>query len=429
MRALGFILAGIVGLGWFGAAAADETCQSPFLPKVTGQEDYIYVWTLGIKGLGDGNDSMVTVDANPKSAGYGKIIHRSPVPGRHEAHHAGFTDDRRFLWAGGLDTSRIFVFDVGTDPAKPKLVKTISTFVKDTGGMVGPHTFYALPGRMLISALSNAQDGSGRTGLAEYSNDGKFIRAIWMPKEAPYGYDVRVNVNLNRMLTSSFAGKKNYMRPFGELIKDGEAMKNFGDSVIVWDFHARKPLQVLRVPGAPLELRWALLPNHNYAFTATALTGQLVLIYQQEDGTWATKNIAEIGANIPVDISIAPDDSKIYVNSFGDGTLRVYDVTNPFEGKLIEQVKLGETANMVSSSWDGKRLYATNSLLSQWDKPGDYWLKAYAWEGGKLVPKFTTDFNAVGRAHIMNLNSKAFGSRAARPAPGDRRLSAYAAPR
>src|SRR5882672_1661151 len=393
-----FLLVGIFVLGLAGLVAADETCQSPFLPKVTGQEDYIYVWTLGVKGLGDGNDSMVTVDANPKSPFYGKIINRAPVPGRHEAHHAGFTDDRRYLWAGGLDTSQIFVFDVGSDPAKPKLVKTISTFVKDTGGLVGPHTFYALPDR-------------------------KFIRTIWMPKEAPYGYDVRVNVNLNRMLTSSFSGKKNYMRPFGELTKDGEAMKNFGDSVVVWDFHARKPLQVLRVPGAPLELRWALLPNHNYAFTATALTGQLVLIHQQDDGTWATKNIAEIGANIPVDISIAPDDSKIYVNSFGDGTLRVYDVTNPFEGKLIEQVKLGEMANMVSSSWDGKRLYATNSLLSQWDKPGDYWLKAYAWEDGKLVAKFTTDFNPVGRAHIMNLNSKAFGPRAARSAPGDRRPS------
>src|SRR6266566_2624547 len=359
------LLAAFLVFGLFGSAAADETCQSPFLPKVTGQEDYIYVWTLGVKGLGDGNDSMVTVDANPKSPFYGKMINRAPVPGRHEAHHAGFTDDRRYLWAGGLDTSQIFVFDVGSNPAKPKLVKTISTFVKDTGGMVGPHTFYALPGRMLISALSNVKDGSGRTGLAEYSNDGKFIRTIWMPKEAPYGYDVRVNVNLNRMLTSSFSGKKNYMRPFGELVKDGEAMKNFGG----------------------------------------------------------------IGANLPVDISIAPDDSKVYVNSFGDGTLRVYDVTNPFEGKLIEQVKLGEMANMVSSSWDGKRLYATNSLLSQWDKPGDYWLKAYAWEDGKLVAKFTTDFNPVGRAHIMNLNSKAFGPRAARSAPGDRRPSTNVASR
>jgi hypothetical protein len=80
------------------------------------------------------------------------------------------------------------------------------------------------------------------------------------------------------MLTSSFTGKQNYMRPFGELTKDAEAMKQFGGSVIVWDFHARKPLQILSVPGVPLELRWALLPNHNYAFTSTALTGQLVLI-------------------------------------------------------------------------------------------------------------------------------------------------------
>jgi selenium-binding protein 1 len=402
----GLVLATAVVLAPAAPARADETCQSPFLPKVTGQEDYIYVWTLGVKGVADGNDSIVTVDVNPASGSYGKIVHRAPVPGQHEAHHAGFTDDRRFLWAGGLDTSQIFVFDVASNPAQPKLVKTIKTFVKDTGGLVGPHTFYALPGRMLISALSNAKDGGGRTGLAEYTNDGKFIRTIWMPAEAVYGYDVRVNVNLNRMLTSSFAGRKNYMRPIGELLKDGEAMKQFGSSVIVWDFHARKPLQVLSVPGAPLELRWALLPNHPYAFTSTALTGQLVLIHQQADGKWAAKNIAEIGANIPVDISIAPDDSKIYVNSYGDGTMRVYDVTNPFEGKLIHQVKLGDQANMVSTSWDGQRVYATSSLLSQWDKPGDQWLKGMAWEDGKLVPKFTTDFTAVGRAHIMNFGSK-----------------------
>src|SRR5215510_9141202 len=394
-RVVSALLAMVLALGAGGLdpAGADETCQSPFLPKVTGQEDYIYVWTLGVKGVADGNDSMVTVDANPKSATYGKIIHRAPVPGQHEAHHAGFTDDRRFLWAGGLDTSMIFVFDVATDPAHPKLVKTISTFVKDTGGLVGPHTFYPLPGRMLISALSNAQDGGGRTGLAEYSNDGKFIRTIWMPKEAPYGYDVRVNANLNRMLTSSFTGKKNYMRPFGDLTKDAEAMKNFGGSVVVWDFHARKPLQILSVPGVPLEIRWALQPNHNYAFTSTAFTAQLVLVYQKEDGRFDTKNIADIGKDtLPVDISIAPDDSKVYVNTYGDGTLRVYDVTNPFEGKLIQQIKLGEQANMVSTSWDGKRVYATSSLLSRWDKPdAKHWLKGLVWDGDKLVEKFSVD--------------------------------------
>ena len=48
---------------------------------------------------------MVTVDVNPTPPSYGKIVHRAPVPGQHEAHHAGFTDDRRYLWAGGLDTT------------------------------------------------------------------------------------------------------------------------------------------------------------------------------------------------------------------------------------------------------------------------------------------------------------------------------------
>ena len=37
----------------------DETCMSPFLPKITGQEDYVYVWTLGIDGVGDGSDKLV----------------------------------------------------------------------------------------------------------------------------------------------------------------------------------------------------------------------------------------------------------------------------------------------------------------------------------------------------------------------------------
>src|SRR5436190_22615297 len=155
-------------------ARADETCMSPYLPKITGQEDYVYVWTLGVDGLGDGSDKLVTVGTNPKSPDFGKVISSTSVGGRHEAHHGGFTDDRRQLWVAGIDDGSIFVFDVASDPARPKLVKTITTFEKDTG-LAGPHGFYALPGRMLVPGLSNAKDRDGRTGLAEYSNDGKFV--------------------------------------------------------------------------------------------------------------------------------------------------------------------------------------------------------------------------------------------------------------
>src|ERR1041385_4075689 len=96
-------------------ANADETCMSPYMPKITGQEDYVYVLTLGVEGVGDGSDKLVTVGANPKLPAYGKVISSVSVGGRHEVHHGGFTDDRRYLWAGGLDDSMIYVFDLVPD--------------------------------------------------------------------------------------------------------------------------------------------------------------------------------------------------------------------------------------------------------------------------------------------------------------------------
>src|SRR5437763_11579076 len=106
-------------------AKADETCSSPYLARIVGQEEFVYVWTLGVEGLGDGSDKLVVVDVKPSSANYGKVIHQASVGGRNEAHHGGFTDDRRQLWLCGLETSKIFIFDVHSDPAKPRLVKTI----------------------------------------------------------------------------------------------------------------------------------------------------------------------------------------------------------------------------------------------------------------------------------------------------------------
>ena len=95
--------------------------------------------------------------------GYGKVVRQASMPGRHEAHHGDFTDDRRQLWLGGLDSSEIFVFDVATDPGKPKLVKTIKDFVaRRRGGVVGPHTFYALPGRMLITGSRTRRTAAAR---------------------------------------------------------------------------------------------------------------------------------------------------------------------------------------------------------------------------------------------------------------------------
>src|SRR4051794_21131177 len=90
-------LLGWLSLGCVMLAAnlrADETCSSPYLARIEGQEEFVYVWTLGAEGVGDGSDKLVTVDVKPGSPAYGKVINSHSIGSRNEAHHGGFTDDR-----------------------------------------------------------------------------------------------------------------------------------------------------------------------------------------------------------------------------------------------------------------------------------------------------------------------------------------------
>jgi methanethiol oxidase len=406
------------------AASADETCNSPYMANlVKGQEDFVHVWTLGVKGMGDGNDKLVTIDAHPKSKNYGKVVHKLSVPGRGEAHHMGFTDDRRYLWSGRLDDNKIFVFDL-VNPEKPKLVRTIDNLASKTG-FVGPHTFYAMPGRMLVQALSNTKDHGGVTGLVLFNNKGEIVEKYPMPVGDiggavgdGYGYDIAINPAKNTMLTSSFTGWNNYMMDLGKLVKDGEAMKRFGNTMAVWDVKAMKPQKVLSVPGAPLEIRWSLKEGDNWAVTATALTSKIWLIKQDAQGQWQAKDVATIGdpakIPLPVDISITADGKGLWVNTFMDGTTRYFDLSNPEAPKQTYSKVTGKQVNMVSQSWDGKRLYITSSLLANWDKKGEdneQVVRAYDWDGKDLKLAFEVDFNQLklGRAHHMKFSARPAG--------------------
>jgi selenium-binding protein 1 len=414
------------------AVVADETCNSPYTSKlIRGQEDFVYVWTLGVEGLGDGSDKLVTIDVHPKSKTYGKVIDSASVGSRGEAHHMGFTDDRRYLWAGGLSNSKIYVFDIATEPAHPKLVRTIADLTDKTG-YIGPHTYYALPGRMVVQALSNAKDKGGVTGMALYNNKGEFIASYAMPVDNGgdgYGYDLAVNPKKNVMLTSSFTGYDNYMRPLGELIKDADAMKHFGNTMVMWDLKAMKPKKVFSVPGAPLEIRWSLNPGDNWAVTASALTSKIWLVKEDGKGEWQAKEVATIGdpskIPLPVDISIRQDGKGLWVNTFMDGKTRYFDLSNPEQPKQTYEKVTGKQVNMISQSWDGKRVYVTSSLLEHWDKAGadnEQFLRGFNWDGKELQPTFEVDFTKekLGRAHHMKLGSKLLRTAAVEPAASER---------
>jgi selenium-binding protein 1 len=383
------------------SAARAETCLSPFVKRLDRPEKYLYVWCLDAEAKN--NDFLLTIDADRKSPKFGKILHTLDLGSKgNETHHFGFTDDRTTIWGLTLFSNRVFLIDVATDPAQPRIKKVIEN-IGEPAKLASPHTAYALPGRMLIAFLS-AADGGLPAGLAEFTNEGKFIRRLDNPKDAPYGYDVAVNEGRNRMVTSSFTFANNYKKPLAKM-----DLKAFGDKIVIWDFRERKPLQTLTTGPAPLECRWSLKKDANHGFTNCAFDDSIWVWEGDTKGVYTTRRLCKTG-KLPVDLRQSPDDKYLFVSCFLSDEVQQWDVSDLKNPKLHSTLKPGQQPNMMHVTGDDKRMYITNSLLSTMDGPAAFWVKLanIGPDGMKLDPDFHVDLTKLptgpARGHDMLLN-------------------------
>jgi methanethiol oxidase len=93
---------------------------------------------------------------------------------------------------------------------------------------------------------------------------------------------------------------------------------------------------------------------------------------------------------------------------------RYFDLSNPEAPKETYAKQTGKQVNMISQSWDGKRVYVTSSLLENWDKGGadnEQFMRVFDWDGKELKLAFEVDFTKekLGRAHHMKFSAKPTG--------------------
>src|SRR3989442_2175859 len=162
-------------LAWAGARFSGPEDESVFVTGLrAGQhESLLYVWTSDADAKDP--DFLRVIDADPKSPSYAKVIATAPTGSTvdNEAHHFGYTVNTDRIFAGGLVSNRLFIYDVKTDSRHPKLIKTIPDLCALTGYSC-PHTYYAIPGGVMIAMLG-ARDGGGPGALVKISNDGNFL--------------------------------------------------------------------------------------------------------------------------------------------------------------------------------------------------------------------------------------------------------------
>jgi selenium-binding protein 1 len=85
-----------------------------------GELQYLYVWTAGVDGQGDGSDKLVTVQATRKSGRYGKVVHTLSVGGRGEL--AAFAFVRAFDRA---DDALTISFEIDFRAPRPGLPRAV----------------------------------------------------------------------------------------------------------------------------------------------------------------------------------------------------------------------------------------------------------------------------------------------------------------
>jgi selenium-binding protein 1 len=382
-------------------AAEPETCISPYIKGLRQPEKILYVWTLPANT--EGADFLSVIDANLASPTYGQLLRKVEVGSvGNEAHHMGYTDDRTKIWAASLNTNRFFIFDVATDPTNPRLIRTVDNVAQLTG-LTGPHTPYAIPGRMLIS-MASGPDGTGAGGIAEFTNDGEYIASHRTPN---HPYETVIKPEFNRMITSSWVSQKTFMSA-----PNTWDPKDFSNTLEVWDLKERRIIQELKGDPIPLAARWMLAPNATYGYDISNAGNSLWMFRMEPNGPFTYRKAADLPKGCaPGDLRQSSDDHYLYVSCFLSGELEAWDVSDPDHPRLHDTIQGIVQANMMHLTWDNHRLYVTNSAISSVDYSPRYMLRLiYIGPDGrmKLDPLFAIDFskapNGPARPHDMLVN-------------------------
>ncbi len=381
-----------------------ETCLSPFVKRLNRPEKILYVYCVDVDGKD--NDFLAVIDVEKGSKKFGQIVYQLDLGSKgNEPHHFGFTDDRTHIWGLTLFSNRIFLIDVATDPARPRIVKTLegADVVKQTG-LSSPHTAYALPGRMLISFLSGKDgDVAGR------------LRRVHQRRHVHPLLSVRPGVAL-RLRHRDQAGPQSHgdlgLHLLRQLQKaagqDGlqEVRQRHHDLGLPCPQAAdhaqdrRRPAGMPLVAQAGQQLRLHELRPRRFALGAGSA---------QRDGSYTARKLCKTG-KLPVDLRQSPDDRYLFVSCFVSDEIQQWDVSDLAKPKLVHTLKPGVQPNMMHVTGDGKRMYITNSLLSTMDRTDQCWVKLahVTPEGMKLDADFFVDLSKLktgpARGHDMLLN-------------------------
>ena len=426
-------------------------------------------YTLMLSPDGSEPDGLAVVDVDPRSETFGRIVHQVLMPHTgDEFHHFGWNAcssalspltghaflERRYLIIPGIRSSRIYVIDVKGGPTAARIHKVVEPeeiFAKT--GYSRPHTIHCGPEGIYVSTLGGAgPDGTdGPPGIFIMDCETFEVLGRWEIDRGVQDkhYDFWWNLPRDYMVSSEWGLPPQFENG---IVPEDLLAGRYGHRLHFWHLRGRRNVQTVDLGEQhqmALEVRPAHDPSREYGFCGvvvdtTTLEGS-IWTWWREDGEFHVRKTATIPAEpadaedlppllkgfgavppLVTDIDLSLDDRFLYVSCWGTGELRQYDVSDPWEPRLVGSVHTGGIVRrephpsgaayrggpqMVEISRDGSRVYWTNSLYSTWDDqfypdgvPAAMVKADVAPEGGiRLDEDFWVEFPEGYRAHQIRL--------------------------
>ncbi|KAG8137191.1 hypothetical protein E2320_005706 [Naja naja] len=373
----------------------EECCCPMPLDAMKGPgEKLMYVLCVLTKNGTQMPDYLATVDVDPKSPTYCQVIHRLPMPYINDELHfmawntcsstlGDTSKERNRLVIPGFNSSRIYVVDTGTDPQAPCLFKVIEpreVFCKTkVATLLAPRCLGN--GEVMISSLGDLF-GNGKGAFLLVDTETWEVKGTWNcpGEEAPLGFDFWFKPRHNVLFSTELAIPKFVVDGFKpEFLRKGY----YGRCLNVWDWTTHCLVESIDMgeDSLPTAVRFLHNPDSSHGFVSCCFDGSIHHIYKEEDGTWITEKVIQIpdkkvtGWYLPempaysAYFIISLDDCFLYMSNWFHGDIRQYDISDPHCPRLLGQGRrVYGGPLMLQLSLDGKRLYVTNSLYTQWDE-------------------------------------------------------------
>lgn len=370
-------------------------------------------------------DYLAVVCVDHDSPDFCKVIYRLSMPYKgDELHHMNWNTcsscygkpnkRRNRLILPCLNSDRVYVVDLSHNLKKPTLLKVVEPEEMHALGLATPHTPHCLAdGNVMVSTMGNP-DGSAKGCFFVLDGSTLTLRnACTQPcKCADFGYDFWYQPRHNVMVSSQWGAPSAFKKGFD--LKDVEDGK-YGTHIDIWEWPGlvhQKSLDLGTEGLMPLEVRFLHNPKASEGYVGCALGSTVWRFFKDQDGSWSVEKVITIPPKkvkgwiledmpaVITDILISLDDRYLYIVCWIHGDIRQYDITDTRHPKLVGQVFTGGSiykggpvtvlhdeelkeqpercviknkavegaGQMLQLSLDGKRLYATTSLYSAWDK-------------------------------------------------------------